>query len=116
MSLCNTCSKADVSCPIYPQMIGNCVEYAPKGTIYQQALDKFGEDEQMEMVVEECAELTVAIKHFKRGRVGREKLAEELADNAIMLEQMKIVVGPKLFNAAINAKLDRLKQTINGEQ
>jgi NTP pyrophosphatase (non-canonical NTP hydrolase) len=88
------------------------VEYASKGSVFQQALDKWGHDAQMEMSVEECAEWTVAVKHYKRGRVGKEKLAEELADNAIMLEQMKDVVGRELFYAAFNAKLERLAETL----
>lgn len=29
MTLCNTCEKADVSCPIYPQDTKSCVEYVP---------------------------------------------------------------------------------------
>ena len=81
-------------------------------TIYQQALAKWGDDAQMEMSVEECAEWTVAVKHYKRGRVGKEKLAEELADNRIMQEQMIEVVGRKLYNAALTAKLDRLAETL----
>jgi len=28
MSLCNTCKKADVSCPVYPQDTQTCVEYS----------------------------------------------------------------------------------------
>ncbi len=115
MSICKTCKKADVSCPVYPQDTNKCVEYRPKGTIYQQALAKYGEEAQMEMSVEECAEWTVAVKHYKRGRVGKEKLAEELADNWIMNQQMIEAVGRELFNAALNAKLDRLAETIRGK-
>ena len=29
MTLCNTCKKADVSCPVYPMDTQKCVEYAP---------------------------------------------------------------------------------------
>ena len=83
--------------------------------IYQQALAKFGEDAQMDMAVEECAELIVALKHFRRERCGVLEIASELADVQIMVNQMKEIVGHDKFNAAMNVKFDRLAETIRGK-
>lgn len=35
-TLCDTCRKADVSCPIYPQVTLSCVEYSKFGPLGKQ--------------------------------------------------------------------------------
>lgn len=58
--------------------------------IYEEALEKYGEDAQLEMVVEECAELIKAIqKHKRTGNI--EELCEEAADVRIMLNQLDMM-------------------------
>ena len=57
--------------------------------ILEAAIKTFGERNQEEMAVEECAELITAIKHKHRGR--EHNIAEEIADVEIMLEQLKII-------------------------
>jgi NTP pyrophosphatase (non-canonical NTP hydrolase) len=57
--------------------------------ILQAAIIIFGERNQEEMAVEECAELITAIKHKHRGRT--HNIPEEIADVEIMLEQLKII-------------------------
>ena len=57
-----------------------------KQTIYQRAVIKWGVDAQVDMLIEECGELIVALQHFKRGRV--ENVSEEIADVNICLRQI----------------------------
>ena len=57
--------------------------------ILEEAIIIFGERNQEEMAVEECAELITAIKHKHRGR--EHNIPEEIADVEIMLEQLKII-------------------------
>ena len=50
------------------------------------AMDAYGEESQIDMCIEELAELQVALCHYKRGR--DHNIHEELADVRIMLFQM----------------------------
>ena len=54
--------------------------------IFLSAIKTFGEREQENVAMEECAELIQAIAHKHRGR--KDNIAEEIADVEIMLEQL----------------------------
>lgn len=56
--------------------------------IYNDAIEKWGIGPQLNQIVEECAEMIVAVNHFKRGRIGLTELTSELADITIMSEQI----------------------------
>jgi len=56
------------------------------------ALATHGEAPQLDQAIEEMAELTVAIQHMRRGRITPDKLAGEVADVELMLEQLALVV------------------------
>lgn len=61
--------------------------------ILQTYIDKYGEDAQCKMAIEEMSELTKEMcKHF-RGNDNLEHIAEEIADVEIMLDQLKIMFG-----------------------
>jgi NTP pyrophosphatase (non-canonical NTP hydrolase) len=70
--------------------------------ILKSAIKTFGERNQEEMAVEECAELIQAINHKHRGR--EHNIAEEIADVEIMLEQLKIINNCAEEVAAIHKK------------
>ena len=84
-------------------------------TIQEQALKRFGPDQQIDMAIEECAELIVALKHHKRGRATVKDVAGEIADVWIMVEQLRKHFGTCLVDAAKAAKLTRLAETIRGK-
>jgi len=71
-----------------------------------------GTEAQWEQVVEECAELIVAIKHTKRGKATVHDLLEEIADVIIMSQQARLMAGPSLVDAVVEAKLDRLEKQL----
>ena len=76
--------------------------------IYQRAVDTYGDDAQLIMCIEEMAELTQEIsKHF-RGKTGVLRLADEMADVEIMLEQLKLIF--KNSHAVEMFKTDKLKR------
>lgn len=70
-----------------------------RNQILHAAVETFGRDSQMMMMVEEMSELTKAISKFFRAqsgesaRVATESIKEEMADCQIVLDQMKIMFG-----------------------
>lgn len=90
--------------------------------IYEKALEYWGEDFQLDMVVEECLELSHAIFKFKRGKATPEDLAEEGVDVYIMLGQLQQMVHkmdvriPSLWSTKYNEKLKRLEEMIKLEK
>ncbi len=76
--------------------------------LYRAAIDNWGYESQIEMMLEECAELIDAIQKLKRQRVTTEKVAEEIADVMIMCGQMRIVFGEHRVDEIKRAKLKRL--------
>jgi len=84
------------------------------------AAREYGEDHQLRMVQEECSELAVVLHHYFRGRADLQKVAEEMVDVQIMLDQLGIFVEKKIPPASISqlreAKLKRLHQRIRDER
>jgi len=81
--------------------------------IYQATLDKWGEDAQFDQAVEECAELITALKHYRRGRIGRQALIAELADVTLMIGQLTWMFGPDEVGSAIDEKLSKLNKLLS---
>jgi hypothetical protein len=62
---------------------------APTTTLAGLALDKWGTDAQLGVVIEELNELAVAASHLRRGRAGAlREVCEEVADVEIVIEQL----------------------------
>lgn len=57
--------------------------------ILRNAIQTWGKEAQVDMMIEEMAELTKALLNERRGR--ESNIAEEMADVQIMLEQMTII-------------------------
>ena len=83
-------------------------------SLYKQAVDTWGADNQLDMAIEECAELITAIRHFKRGRCSFQKLAEEVADVEIMMDQIREIINPIIIDIQKAEKLSRLKRRLGG--
>jgi NTP pyrophosphatase (non-canonical NTP hydrolase) len=82
----------------------------------RSALEMFGDYLQCQMAIEEMAELTVAIKHHERGRVGIEAIQEELADVCIVLAQLVDVYGRDAIVQIAEQKQARLMQKVLEEE
>ena len=76
--------------------------------ICKDALEQFGLEKQIDMCIEECAELQNALLKFRRGRAKLEDVQTEIADVQIMCEQMSIAFGEKQTIVEHGRKLQRL--------
>ena len=81
--------------------------------LYQKAVSLWGFESQIQMIIEEMAELTTALCHVLRNRESIEAVMEELADVEIMLNQMKIIFPS--IEAIKKEKLERLALLIKRE-
>ena len=84
----------------------------PNERLYQATLDKWGEDAQYDQAVEECAELIAALKHFRRGKVDRQAVIDELADVTLMLGQLTWMFGTELVEKSVQKKLEKLNKLL----
>lgn len=87
--------------------------------IMLRAIHHYGEAAQIDMAVEEMAELTKALCKIKRAQAGCEVTAaignviEEMADVQIMLDQLRIIFH-RSTEEVEEAKLERLKNRLDG--
>lgn len=91
--------------------------------IMRQAIETYGVQAQCDVAIEEMAELTKAIMKIRRvaddygkTQVALDNLLEEIADVDIMIEQMKIMWGPKQVEEYRRKKLERLDRRLNDDR
>lgn len=88
--------------------------------LLDRAITTYGAPAQMDMAVEEMAELTKALCKIKRAQAGCEVTAaignviEEMADVQIMLDQLRIIFH-RSTEEVEEAKLERLKTVLTAE-
>jgi len=87
-----------------------------KRKLYQKAIEKWGTELQLDMMIEECAELTQAIIHFKRNRKAVAEIISEIADVKIMIEQMEEIFDKASIEGIVQIKLERLNKMIEKEE
>ena len=85
--------------------------------IYQDAIDKWGVNSQFDQIIEEMAELTVAISKYRRQYNDSllpeqkekimENLFEELADVKMNLEEMEYIFGKEKIQKAYDQKMEK---------
>lgn len=85
--------------------------------LYNQAIKQWGNNSQMDMCIEECAELIQAISKMKRpNRMAGQalkNLCEEIADVEIMLEQIRLIVHKDgLIDNIKDEKLEKLQKLL----
>ena len=86
-----------------------------RNALAEKAVERYGRNNQLWMLIEEIAELIVAICRKRRGRGGDDEIAEEVADVKIVLEQIpKIYRIENKVRAWEEIKLDRLEDVIEG--
>jgi NTP pyrophosphatase (non-canonical NTP hydrolase) len=83
--------------------------------IYQKTIDTWGEEAQYDQMIEECAELIAALKHFKRGKIEDQDVINELADVTLMVGQLTWMMGDKKVAATVEKKLQKLETLLNAE-
>ena len=88
------------------------MEQSERRELYETALTKWGVENQLWMVTEECGELLNAIGKMRRERVTREDVITELADVTIMCEQIAQYMGYDDYTKEMERKLERLKERL----
>lgn len=91
--------------------------------ILAEAIARWGEDTQLDMVIEECAELIKAIQKYRRDAFKTgitlahseevEPLIDEIADVYVMLMQMMLMVGANNVGKRVTFKLARLRESLH---
>ena len=84
-------------------------------SIYKQAVEKWGNRSQINMMIEECAELIVELRHACRGRGSIVKVCGEIADVEILCSQMRAIFDPSVIDRIKVSKLKRLQKLIRGK-
>lgn len=82
-----------------------------KEELYKFAIERYGDEAQINQGIEEMAELIQAVNKFRRKPVieNLENIAEEIVDVEIMLEQYKIIYAANPIAEKLkNQKLQRL--------
>lgn len=97
---CGSCSKA-----------GCCDK---QSSVYERAVNLWGTPSQLALAVEECSELIKEISKWGRTNNGSDeyKVADEIADVEIMMEQLRYIVGREKVDAAKKRKLERLRRLV----
>lgn len=81
--------------------------------LYRRCREKWGNEAQIDMAVEEAAEMIQARMKLKRnGQTPMEHFIDEIADVIITVNQVRHIVGINKVNERINFKLDRLAQKL----
>ena len=80
--------------------------------LYKEAIAKWGEDAQVNMLNEECGELITAVAQFRRGRTSHHDVMTELADVSIMVEQLATMMNFEDYEKEKDRKLQRLKERV----
>jgi NTP pyrophosphatase (non-canonical NTP hydrolase) len=83
-----------------------------KKQLYEKALVTWGRTSQMDMLVEECAELIKATQKFNHRCGIYYDVTEELADVEIMCEQMRLIFNPVRIDEIKRQKLERLERLL----
>ena len=87
----------------------NKISYEERAVVYRAALDTWGKEAQLMMVIEEMSELTKALCKLRRAKPEEQAkrlqdVAEETADVTIMLEQLRMIFD---MNQDVCDEMDR---------
>lgn len=85
--------------------------------ILDRAIKQYGVEAQLDMLVEECSELILAIQHMKRKRCGWEEVVEEIADVRIMTSQFHALDGiSDMIYMKEREKIERLEKRLDAKK
>ncbi len=82
--------------------------------VLKQAIETYGAEAQLNVAIEEFAELTKEICKHKRYMDNTKAIIEEMTDCYIMLEQMEMIFGldSTVISDAMNKTIKRLKSRL----
>ena len=83
-----------------------------KVQIYQKTIKKWGKEAQYDQMTEECAELIVALQHFRRGKIDQNAVIDEIADVTLMLGQLTWMFGAERVEESVQKKIKKLNNLL----
>ena len=91
------------------------VEVVNQASVLEEAIKTYGVESQVNMAIEECAELINALEKYRRGRIGGLAVITEIADVQIMCAQLEIIFGSAEIERdfKIRRLYDRMKKGKN---
>lgn len=78
--------------------------------IFEQAMDHYGFDKQLLKTMEELAELSVSLMHYRDGKADKWSVCEEIADCIIMCQQMASAMGKETVESFYIQKMLKLEK------
>ena len=78
--------------------------------VLRKAIDAYGKESQIKMMIEGMSELTKELCKCFRGEADTDHILEEMADVQIMLDQMKMIFGDT--SEMEKAKVERLERRL----
>lgn len=81
--------------------------------LYKRAINAWGTEPQIKMVMEETGEMLSALAKHGRNRSTNEEVVTELVDVWIVMEQMATIFGWEDFEKEKERKLQRLKERLD---
>jgi NTP pyrophosphatase (non-canonical NTP hydrolase) len=82
--------------------------------IAHSALKKFGAIHQMKKCEEELIELLAELQKFRKGQGNEDDIVDEVADVAITIAQMAVLIGLEKTIERFKFKLERLDNIVSG--
>ncbi len=83
----------------------------------EQALQLFAktysQESQIQMAFGECGEFVTLAGRMAQGRASDEEFVDEIADNILMMAQMRKIFGEEAVDKRVKFKIDRLKNRID---
>lgn len=83
--------------------------------LYQRTVETWGEQAQYDQAAEECAELIAALLHYRRAKVDKQQVVDELADVTLMVGQLTWMFGRQQVEAAVIRKRQKLQYLLTAE-
>ena len=78
----------------------------------QKAIELWGAEAQLDMLMEECGELISAVNKFKRRRLYQDDVASEIVDVELMCAQIKEMINPEIYESVRKYKVERFMNLI----
>lgn len=92
----------------------NEISYEERKKVYENAIEKYGNWQQVIVAIEEMSELQKELcKCFREEKGNTEHIAEEIADTTIMLEQLRMIFDCNdLTREIMDKKIRRLAKRV----
>lgn len=84
--------------------------------LYQRALEKWGEEAQIDKSMEESAELIAALAKRMNGFATEQDVIDEIADMSVMVKQLRLMFGPDEVDAQVAREKERLERMLEGDR